>query len=507
MIINRLIAKNWRNFREIDVHLSERQFIVGANASGKSNLLDIFRFLRDIVKPEGGGFQKAVKDRGGLSKIRSLAARKDSEVAIEIHLADDADSAATWRYSLGFQLEPRGYRRPYLTHERVWKNGDQLLDRPDPDDETDRDRLTQTSLEQINVNAEFRDIARFLQTVTYQHLVPQLLRYADSIQGKVIEDDPFGQGFLERVASITPKTRRSRLKTIEEALKVAVPQLEQLEFIRDDITGRPHLQALYSHWRPKAGWQREDQFSDGTLRLLGLLWTLLESESVLLLEEPELSLNAAIVSQLAALISKMQRRRRRQVFVSTHSDALLADPGIDGGEVLLLTLAKEGTSVEIAADIADVKPLLEEGLTVADIVLSRTKPEQLSSLSIAIPDSVNKCQAKRKEKCMNKIQLQKRAVMLIDQLSLEDLKTVINYLTNLKNRETTEELTNDSESAKSLKPEAAGKNPIAQRIIDAVEKSYDVTLEDAEALLQVIKENQQPMQFKSPFDVNERENQ
>ena len=384
MIINRLIAKNWRNFREIDVELSERQFIVGANASGKSNLLDIFRFLRDVVKPEGGGFQKAVKDRGGLSKIRSLAARKDPEVKIEIHLAGDADSSAAWQYSLGFRQEPRGHRRTYLTHEYVWKNGDELLNRPTEDDEVDRDRLTQTSLEQINVNADFREIARFLQSVTYQHLVPQLLRYAGSIQGKVIEDDPFGQGFLERVASITSKTRRSRLKKIEEALKIAVPQLKQLEFIRDDITGRPHLQALYSHWRPKAGWQREDQFSDGTLRLLGLLWTLLESESVLLLEEPELSLNAGIVSHLAALIAKMQRRRRRQVFVSTHSDALLTEQGIDGREVLLLMPAKEGTEVTIASDIDEVKSLLENGLTVAEVVLSRTKPahpEQLGLLS------------------------------------------------------------------------------------------------------------------------------
>ncbi|MDE0041964.1 MAG: AAA family ATPase [Candidatus Poribacteria bacterium] len=382
MIINRLIAKNWRNFREIDVQLSERQFIVGANASGKSNLLDIFRFLRDVVKSEGGGFQKAVKDRGGLSKIRNLAARKDPEVKIEVHLAEDADATSAWRYSLGFRQEPRGYRHTYLTHERVWKNGSELLNRPTSDDDVDRERLTQTFLEQINVNAGFREIARFLQTVTYQHLVPQLLRYADSIQGKIVEDDPFGQGFLEKIASITEKTRRSRLKAIEEALKIAVPQLKQLGFIRDDITGRPHLQALYSHWRPRGAWQREDQFSDGTLRLLGLLWTLLESESILLLEEPELSLNAGIVSQLAPLISKMQRRRQRQVFVSTHSVALLADQGIDGREVLLLKPANEGTTVELASDIADVKPLLEAGLTVADAVLSRTKPDHPEQLSL-----------------------------------------------------------------------------------------------------------------------------
>ena len=382
MIINRLIAKNWRNFQQIDVHLSERQFIVGANASGKSNLLDIFRFLRDIVKAEGGGFQKAVKDRGGLSKIRSLAARRDPEVTIEIHLAEDSDSAATWKYGLGFRQETRGYRRALLSYERVWKNDERILNRPNKSDESDQERLTQTFLEQINVNADFREIARFLQAIRYQHLVPQLLRFSDSIQGKIVEDDPFGQGFLERVASVPEKTRRSRLKKIEQALNFAVPQLEQLEFVRDETTGRPHLQALYSHWRPKAGWQREDQFSDGTLRLLGLLWTLLESESILLLEEPELSLNAGIVSRIAALISKMQRTRRRQVFVSTHSDALLTEQGIDGTEVLLLTPAKEGTEVKRASDISEVESLLKNGLTVAEVVLSITKPKNVQQLSL-----------------------------------------------------------------------------------------------------------------------------
>lgn len=380
MMIKRLIVKNWRNFREFDVPLRERQFIVGANASGKSNLLDIFRFLRDIVKAEGGGLQKAVKDRGGVSKIRSLAARQDPEIAIEIHLADNAESPETWRYAIGIRQEPRGYRQPFLTYERVWKGDQQILNRPDADDEGDPQRLTQTFLEQINVNADFREIVLFLRDITYLHLVPQLLRFADSIQGRVVEDDPFGQGFLERIATVPERTRRSRLQKIEQALKIAVPQLEQLEFIREENTGRPHLQALYSHWRPNAGLQREDQFSDGTLRLLGLLWSLLESDSVLLLEEPELSLNAGIVSQLAPFISRMQRSRRPQVFVSTHSDALLTEKGIDGGEVLLLTSAREGTAIKIVSDIDEVQTLLEAGFTVGEAVLPRTRPEHAEQM-------------------------------------------------------------------------------------------------------------------------------
>lgn len=381
MIISRLIVKNWRNFQEINVPLRARQFIVGPTGSGKSNLLDIFRFLRDIVKTDGGGFQKAVKDRGGVSKIRCLSTRQDPEIAIEIHIADALDAPAKWRYGVGFRQQPRGHRHIYLTRECVWKDDKLLLDRPDENDKEDPDRLTQTALEQSAANAEFREIALFLQNVTYLHLVPQLIRSGDAIQGRIIEDDPYGQGFLERIASMHPSTRRSRLKKIEHTLKIAVPQFEKLEFVRDN-TGRPHLQVRYSHWHSNEARQREDQFSDGTLRLIGLMWSLLESDSVHLLEEPELSLNAGIVSQLAPLISRMQRSRRSQVLVSTHSDALLKEPGIDGKEVLLLSPSKEGTGVQSSSDFDEVSTLLENGFTVGEVVLPRTRPENPEQLSL-----------------------------------------------------------------------------------------------------------------------------
>ena len=376
MIINRLIAKNWRNFQQINVPLRERQFIVGPNASGKSNLLDIFRFLRDIAKAEGGGLQKAISNRGGVSKIRCLSAAQDPEVAIEIHIADTPDAPATWRYSVGFRQTELGHCQTHLTHERVWREDELLLNRPDADDNEDPDRLTQTALEQIAANAKFREIGGFLRNVTYLHLVPQLIRFADSIQGKIIEDDPFGQAFLERVASVHPSTRRARLKRIERTLKIAVPQFEKLEFIRDN-RGRPHLQAHYSHWCSNEQEQHEDQFSDGVLRLIGLLWSLLESDSVILLEEPELSLNIGIISQLAPSISRLQRTRGSQVLVSTQSDVLLIEPGIDGREVLLLIPEKEGTVPKIASDVDYIRTLLKSGLTAGEVVLTRY-PKQSS---------------------------------------------------------------------------------------------------------------------------------
>src|SRR5687768_10409593 len=82
--------ENWRNFTLVDVALQQRVFLVGANAAGKSNLLDAFRFLHDLVTV-GGGFQEAVGKRGGVSKLRSLAARRYPDVVIQVKIGSDED--------------------------------------------------------------------------------------------------------------------------------------------------------------------------------------------------------------------------------------------------------------------------------------------------------------------------------------------------------------------------------------------------------------------------------
>src|SRR5450759_896044 len=173
MIISRLVLKNWLNFRLADVRFTERVFVIGPNASGKSNLLDAIRFLRDVAKP-GGGLQRAIVQRGGISKVRCLAARREPDVEIEVELSEKG-SKPDWRYAVGITQQVRGYRQPILRYEKVWKNDHLVLHRPDKDDKDDELRLTQTHLEQISANAGFRDIARSFETIRYLHLVTQLL--------------------------------------------------------------------------------------------------------------------------------------------------------------------------------------------------------------------------------------------------------------------------------------------------------------------------------------------
>jgi predicted ATPase len=379
MLITRLVLKNWRNFRNLDVPFREVSFLLGPNASGKSNILDVFRFLRDVSKTQGGGLQKAVADRGGMTKLRCLHARQDPGVQIEVTLSETADGLPLWRYILGF--EGKGSKEVLISKEQVWQGTELLIDRPTKQDKSDPMLLTQTHLEQIQTNTKFRDLVDFFGATTYLHLVPQLLKFADKIGGQRLEDDPFGQGFLERLAKTPEKTRNARLRKIEIALAMAVPQFKQLDF-KTDVLGHPHLHARYEHHRPNAGWQSEEHFSDGTLRLLGLLWALQEGSSLLLLEEPEISLNDAIVKEIPLMLNRLQRTKkvRRQVILSTHSEALLSNPGIDGRGVILLETSKDGSTARTVTSEESLD--IKAGLSVADVVLPKTRPTTVNQLGL-----------------------------------------------------------------------------------------------------------------------------
>jgi predicted ATPase len=371
----RLQLKNWKNFVTVDIALQNRVFLVGPNASGKSNFLDAFRFLRDLAS-SGGGFKEAIKRRGNVSVIRSLAARRYPDVEIHVELKDPTESTR-WEYEVAFNQEK--LRLPLLRKERVIRNGEILLARPNDEDQNDPDRLTQTYLEQVNVNRPFRDLVAFFDSIRYLHIVPQLVREPDRSVGH--QNDPFGGDFLEQIAKFQDRKRDFRLKRIKEALRVAVPQLQDIELWRD-TKGTPHLRGRYQHWRPQGAWQTEEQFSDGTLRLMGLLWAAMEEGAPLLLEEPELSLHPEIIRLLPQMFARIQRKTGRQIFVSTHSPDLLRDEGIGLDEVLLFVPEAEGTKVTTAESLQDVHYLLQGGLSLADVVIPKTRPQKVEQLTL-----------------------------------------------------------------------------------------------------------------------------
>ncbi len=374
MFITSLHMRRWRNFRgPVDMRLRRRAFLIGPNASGKSNVLDALRFLRDAA---GHGLKEAVRSRGGMGEIRTLQARTPAGLKLAVQVGTD-DTPNMWTYNLGFRNHPQKHL-PVVMEEEVLRREQRILKRPDAADAKDPERLAQTYLEQIVVNQDFRELAEFLKSIRYLHIVPHLVRDPERSIGK--HDDPFGGDFLEKIASTPSKTRDARLRNINSALKIAIPQFDSLT-LQQDTGGRWHLEARFSHWRHSAARQYERAFSDGTLRLIGLLWSLAEGGGPLLLEEPELALHDSLVRHLPRFMARMQKSGR-QVLITTHSAALLADAGIGLDEVHVLDPDSQGTDIKAGRSYQDVRAMVEKGgMSIGAALLPKAAPANADQFS------------------------------------------------------------------------------------------------------------------------------
>lgn len=379
MRIQRLSLRNWRTFKNLDVPIGPRLIVLGPNAAGKSNLLDSVRFLRDLAAPSGG-LQDAVRSRGGMSRLRCLFAGNNHHGWVGVTAVIGNDGEQDWSYSVSFRSERHGQHRAVVAQEIV-KHGDRVvLSRPDTDDDADPERLTQTALEQISANKEFRIIAEFFADTRYLHLVPQVIR--DTNRAGDVSDDPFGGDFIARMNRVAPKTRDAWLRQVTAALRLAVPQFASLD-VMVDSSGRPHLESRYANWRTTGARQDERDLSDGTLRLIGLLWSLVEvgrTGAPVLLEEPELSLHPAVIRMLPTVLARAQRTNAAQIMLTTHSPELLQDEGIRPDEVLILTPTADGTEGTVLSTDPAATELLDDGLTVAEVALPLTDPPEIQGL-------------------------------------------------------------------------------------------------------------------------------
>jgi len=386
MRISKLKLINWKNFKKAEVNLEYRVFIAGPNASGKSNFLDAIRFLRDLVR-QGGGLQEAVYSlRDGVSKIRCVAARKNSDITIGVIINNESDQPE-WEYELTFNQTGGGIadlkavvKREYL--KNFIKN-EVLISRPNGGTESEY-QLGFTAIEQASINEKFKSVVEFLGDISYLHLIPQLVRDPKSFLKTSKGEDYFGRDFLEKVQLMNKNTSAAYINRIKKALKYALPNLEDLQFLPDDM-GVPHFEATFKQWRGKGVKHQEKHFSDGTLRLIGLLWALQDGTKPILLEEPELSLHSAIIMRLPDIIYQLQKKKsgRRQVIITTHSYEILNNKGISAEEVLLIsTDGEEGSHVTEGVKLPEVKAYLQSGNAIGDLIISRTSPRNIEQLSL-----------------------------------------------------------------------------------------------------------------------------
>lgn len=349
----RVLLRNWRSFARGYAELGRRVFVAGPASAGKSNFLDAFRFLGELAAASIG-LQEAVRRRGGVRRLRCLAARKESQLGLLVHAGTSAQPLE-WEYEIEIGSDAQG--RPVVQREHLRRRRETISERPDPIDAADKERLYHSILESGMAPPAVREFAAFAARTRLLNPVPALIREAGGRESS----SEVCAGILEAMAALPDRSRRARLKAILSELQAVTPLLSKLESHRDG-RGRAHLRARFEHWRAHGAWLSEAQLSDGILRLIGILWEVLSGTGTLLLEEPEAGLHDPYVRQIPQILNRTARRTGRQILIATHAAALLEGPSVAPSEVLLVYADCEGSTLRPATSLAEASELLRHGL-------------------------------------------------------------------------------------------------------------------------------------------------
>ena len=123
--ISEIVAKNYKNIRlEKGIEFGDLTVLIGANGSGKSNLISLFEFLQDsvagtIADDQRGrtNFEDAVFELGG-ARILDGALEAPANVGIEYHFAIDQEEA-----TLGIDLLVQGNHRQVIVGSEYLDSG------------------------------------------------------------------------------------------------------------------------------------------------------------------------------------------------------------------------------------------------------------------------------------------------------------------------------------------------------------------------------------------------
>src|SRR3970282_2953544 len=81
MAIEKIKITNFKSFQESEITLSKLNVLIGANASGKSNFIQIFKFLRDVINL---GLDNAISMQGGVFYLRNIKIGSSDNFSMEV---------------------------------------------------------------------------------------------------------------------------------------------------------------------------------------------------------------------------------------------------------------------------------------------------------------------------------------------------------------------------------------------------------------------------------------
>lgn len=370
MRLLKLEASNYRSLHQGSIELGDLNLFIGANAAGKSTVLDALRFLHDGVQARD--FHGPVYTRGGIINLARKGDEADS-IGLGVHLHDGHQ---TFEWSIRLVREGYDFHVEEHVHELQdggppstlltanggggwWWSGEQ--GRVDL-----KQAETTCALAAAAADASFpaRSIAEFVARWGFFDPNPFLLRQdwtgLDSTQF-----DPYGRNLGATLYGLH-RSSPEVLKRIVEATRAIIGLPAEIEPRESDdrfffVRREPGLQ--YPVHQMGA--------SSGTLRIMALMTALLAEPNANLIgiEEPE---NYVHPSALSAFVEHLNDARDRVQFMVTTHSPLLLDYLDEPATVRVVRRQDEGTTVDEATDAESIRSALDaSGFTLGQFYESK----------------------------------------------------------------------------------------------------------------------------------------
>jgi len=370
MRVSRVIAKNFRCLRDVDVKLRPFTVLVGSNGAGKSSLLGLLRFFGRAATPLG--LSELLLGLGGFHAARSLDGHSDRmELGI---MLDDLESATEWTFRIDvsgsasgafFVSDEQFYvqsttpaSQAIASYGRTAKGIEFFANGRDSG--ADPPGVSSSEPVLSGMGAYVPEIARFTDALArvslwrgYAFQPNERVRSPQQLRHTALPAND-GSDLFSALYNLRT-SRRPVYRELIELLRLAMPQFEDVEF---PVVGVGYV---YMSWRER-GLELEltaGQLSDGTLRLLWLLTILLSApgDGLVLIDEPELGLHPQWIQLLVGVLRKTSARTN--VIVATQSAELVR--WLEKDELLIADFTDEGgTKFSWANEHPDIDKWLKD---------------------------------------------------------------------------------------------------------------------------------------------------
>ena len=354
-----LTVRNYRSLRDASIELDDLTLFIGANASGKSAILDALRFLSEAVQARD--FRAPVFSRGGILNL-AWKGQEASQVELTTVL-EDKDQRFEWsvrlvRQAHDFHVEeqvsettPGSPPTQLLEAEKGegwWWSGEER------ERVTLKQPLSICALAAASADASFpaREVAEFVGRWGFFDPSPFLLRRDWNLpdSGRL---DPYGRNLGETLYAISTSS--------PEVLNKIVSATQSVVGLPSRIEPRESEDRFY-FVQDEPGLQypvNQMGVSSGTLRMLALMTALYGQRGTVLIgiEEPENYIHPTALSSFVEHV--LDARGRVQFIVTTHSPLLL--DFLDDPEVVNVVRRDDsmGTTVLKEGDPDGVRRALE----------------------------------------------------------------------------------------------------------------------------------------------------